>query len=284
MRRIRTAFAAILATAGCAAPGTSTSFDAPPGLQLYSLRDTFKAQGVAAGLDRTKGFGITLVELAGTYGLPPADFLKQLADRGLRAVSGHFPWDRWKADPEGVAAEAKALGLEHAGCAWANHKDPLDEAQAREIAQAFNRAGAATAKHGIRFFYHFHGFEFQPHGGETLADLILRETDPKTVSFQLDVLWLVLPAQDPVAWLDRHPGRWVSMHLKDLKKGVPTGSLAGKTDVRNDVVLGTGQTDWPAVLRAARRAGVKYYFLEDESPDVLRQIPASLEYLRSVRL
>ena len=288
MMNIRPAIWAILATlAGCAGgsgTGTSTSFQGPPGLQLYSLRDTFKAQGVAAGLDRTKGFGFTLVELAGTYGLPPADFLKQLAERGLKAVSGHFPWDRWKADPEAVAAEAKALGLEYAGCAWANHAAPLDEAQAREIAGIFNRAGAATAKHGIRFFYHFHGFEFGRHGDGTLADLLVKATDPQTVSFQLDVLWVVFPGQDPVAWLDRYPGRWVSMHLKDLRKGIATGSLSGKTDVRNDVVLGTGQVDWPAVLRAARRAGVKYYFIEDESPDVLTQIPATLEYLRRVRL
>jgi sugar phosphate isomerase/epimerase len=284
MTIIRPAIWAVLATlAGCAAPAGSTSPDLSPGLQLYSLRDTFKAQGVAAGLDRTKDFGFTLVELAGTYGLPPADFLKLLAERGLKPVSGHFPWDRWKADPEGVAAEAKALGLEFAGCAWAHHKTPLDEPQAREIAEIFNRAGAATAKHGIRFFYHFHGFEFGRHGDGTLADLLMKATDPQKVSFQLDVLWLVFPGQDPVAWLDRYPGRWVSMHLKDLKKGVETGSLSGKTDVRNDVVLGTGQVDWPAVLRAARRAGVKYYFIEDESPDVLQQIPATLAYLRTVR-
>jgi sugar phosphate isomerase/epimerase len=73
------------------------------------------------------------------------------------------------------------------------------------------------------------------------------------------------------------------MHLKDLKKGVETGSLSGKTDVRNNVVLGTGQSDWPAILRAAQKVGVKYYFIEDESPSVLHQVPDSLAYLRSVR-
>jgi sugar phosphate isomerase/epimerase len=263
----------LFVAAGCAAP--------PPGLQLYSLRDQFKAEGVKAGLDRTKGFGFALVELAGTYGLPAADFLALLEERGLKAVSGHFPWARWKADPDGVAAEAKALGLEYAGCAWADHQAPLDEKQTREIIAAFNKAGEATAKHGIRFFYHFHGFEFGKHGEATLADLIVKETDAAKVSFQMDVLWFVFPGQNPAAWLERYPGRWVSMHLKDLRKGVKCGELTGKTDVKNDVVLGTGQTDWPAVFRAARNVGVKYYFIEDESPDVIHQIPGSLKFLRA---
>jgi sugar phosphate isomerase/epimerase len=285
MTHIRFAFLA-LAISGCARGSGAApqgGFDGPPGLQLYSLRDQFKAEGVKAGLDRTKGFGFRLVELAGTYTLPPAEFLALLAERGLKAVSGHFPWDRWKNDPEGVAAEAKALGLEYAGCAWAGHTAPFDEKQCRETIAVFNRAGAATAKHGIRFFYHLHGFEFHKHGGGTLADLLVTGTDPSKVSFQMDVLWVVFPGQDPAALLEKYPGRWVSMHLKDLKKGVPCGDLSGKTDVRNDVAIGTGQTDWPAVLRAARKVGVKYYFIEDESPEVLSQIPASLRYLREVR-
>ncbi|HEX7898868.1 MAG TPA: sugar phosphate isomerase/epimerase [Planctomycetota bacterium] len=259
------------------------AFEGPPGIQLYSLRDLFKAEGPKAGLDKTKELGFKLVELAGTYGLPPADFLKLLEERGLKAVSGHFPYARWLKDPEGVAAEAKALGLEYAGCAWADHKDPFDPAQAHQVVEAFNKAGAACTKAGLRFFYHFHGFEFHKHGDGTLADMIIQASDPDHVSFQLDVLWILFPGHDPAALLAKYPGRWVSMHLKDLKKGIATGALTGKTDVRNDVVLGTGQADWPTILRAAKKAGVKYYFIEDESPDVLKQIPATLQYLKDVR-
>jgi sugar phosphate isomerase/epimerase len=73
------------------------------------------------------------------------------------------------------------------------------------------------------------------------------------------------------------------MHIKDLKKGVPTGSLAAGTDGKNGVVIGTGQTDWPALLRASKKAGLKHYFIEDESPTVLEQIPHSLKYLEKVK-
>jgi sugar phosphate isomerase/epimerase len=71
--------------------------------------------------------------------------------------------------------------------------------------------------------------------------------------------------------------------LKDLKKGVKTGSLSGHTDVANNVVMGTGQIEWPSFFRAANKAGVKYYFIEDESPSVVEQIPQSLRYLEQVK-
>jgi len=290
MNMIRTASAvACLAAmlAGCAGPsaGTSSSDHSParPGLQIYSLRGLMSAKGVQAGLDQAKDFGFQTLEIGGSYGLKPTELLSLLKERGLKAVSSHFPWDRWKADPDGVAAEAKALGLEQAGCAWANHKDPFDEAQAREVLEVFNKAGAATRKVGIRFFYHLHGFEFGKHGDRTLADLLITGSDPDLVSFQMDVLWVFFPGQDPASWLLKYPGRWVSMHLKDLRKGVERGPLTGKTDVRNDVALGTGQVDWPSVLAAARKVGVKYYFIEDESPDVLTQIPQTLRFLENVR-
>jgi sugar phosphate isomerase/epimerase len=263
--------------------GIGPSFQGPLGLQLYSLRAQFTAHGVPATLDQVNALGFRYAELAGTYNLPPEKLKALLDERGIRAVSGHFPYKRFQDDPEGVAAEARALGLEFAGCAWADHKAPLDEKQARDIIAVFNRAGGVLARHGLKFFYHAHGFEFQPHGEGTLMDLILRETDPRTVSFQMDVLWVVFPGHDPVKLLEKYGSRWQLMHLKDLKKGVPTGSLAGKTDVTNDVPLGTGQVNWPAVLAAAKKAGVKYYFIEDESPTVLDQIPQSLRFLESVK-
>ena len=73
------------------------------------------------------------------------------------------------------------------------------------------------------------------------------------------------------------------VHLKDMKKGTPTGALTGSTDVTNDAALGAGMMDLPAILRAAKKAGVKWYFIEDESPWSEQQIPQSLRYLEQVR-
>lgn len=264
--------------------GQGKNFKGPIGLQLYSLRDQF-AKDVPGTLDKTRDFGFKYVELAGTYGQPPEKFKQALKERGLVPVAGHFPYDKLKSakDLEAIAAEARALGLQYVGCAWIPHKDEFDEQECREAIAVFNNAGESLAKHGLKFFYHIHGYEFAPHGDGTLFDLLMKETRPKWVSFELDVLWAVFPGQDPAALLKKYGKRWALMHVKDLKKGVKTGSLSGHTDVANNVPIGTGQTDWPAVLRAAKKAGVKYYFIEDESPSVVEQIPQSLKYLEQVK-
>jgi sugar phosphate isomerase/epimerase len=266
-----------------AEPGTGKFFNGPIGLQLYSLRAEFAKDGVAATLDRVKAMGITNVELAGTYNLPIDQFKGMLAERGLVAISSHFPYKRFKTEPDVVAKEAKALGLQFAGVAWVDHKSPWTEEQVRETIEVFNKAGDALMKEGIKFFYHLHGYEFQPHPTKgTLADFLIFGTNPNTVFYQMDTLWIVFPGQDPVKMLETYGNRWVSMHMKDLKKGV-TGNLTGRTDVKNNVVLGTGQMDWPKILDAAKKAGVQYYFLEDESPDAATQLPQSMQYLESVQ-
>ena len=266
--------------------GTGDSFKGPLGLQLYSLRDQIK-NDVPGTMAKVKAFGFTEVELAGTYGKSPEEFNALLKANGLKAIAGHFGYDQFKDDPEAVAKEAKALGLKYAGTAWVPHNGPetapIDEKWVHETAEVFNRAGEVLAKHGIKFYYHTHGYEFVPHGDGTLFDLLMKETKPGLVSFQMDVMWVVFPGQDPVKLMEKYGDRWALMHVKDLKKGVATGSLKGGTDTKNDVVIGTGQTDWPALLRASKKAGVKYYFIEDESPTVVEQIPQSLKYLEQVK-
>jgi len=258
------------------------SFKADAGLQLYSLRDDFK-KDVPGTLKKVQSFGIRLVELAGTYDLTPDKFKGLLAAHNLKAVSSHFSYDRFRDDPEGVARDAKALGVQYAGCAWITHEGAFDEKECRDAIQVFNRAGDILARQGVKFFYHTHGYEFQPYGQGTLFDLLMAETKPEHVCYEMDVFWVVHPGQDPVKLLLKYGKRFELMHVKDMKKGVKTGDLTGKSDVSNDVTLGTGQMNWPAILRAADKAGVKYYFIEDESPTSAQQIPQSLKFLKQVK-
>lgn len=262
--------------------GIGSSFRGPVGLQLYSLRDHF-AKDVPGTLARVRDYGIKYVELAGTYKLHPLRFKEMLDAHGLVPIAGHFSYEQYRDKIDEVIKEAKILGLQYAGCAWIPHQAPFNEAKAREAIAVFNKAGEALAKEGIKFFYHIHGYEFHPYQNETLMDLMIKETKPEYVAFQMDVLWVFFPGQDPVKWLQKYGSRWELMHLKDLKVGVARGSLSGHTDVTNDVVLGTGQVNYKEVLKAARRAGVKWYFIEDESPTAAEQIPQSLQFLERIR-
>ncbi len=272
---------------GCSSPtgavGTGSHFRGPVGIQLYSLRAQF-TRNVPQTIGTVKGFGIQEVELAGNYNLKNPAFRQLLDQAGLKPVAGHFPMDRITGDTEAVAKECQELGIRYVGAAWIKGKGEFDIEAAHKAAADFNKAGKALAAHGIKVFYHCHGYEFKQrdNSGRKPMDILIQETDSRYVAFEMDVLWVQYPGEDPAAWLTKYPGRWELMHLKDLKKGVPTGFHNGGTDPNNDVALGTGQMDWAKILKAAQNSGVKHYFIEDESASSVEQIPQSLKYLESV--
>jgi len=261
--------------------GLGASFRGPVGLQLYSLRAEF-AKDVPGTLQKVQDYGIKYVELAGTYNQRPEPFKAALAARGLVPVAGLFGYERYRDKLDDMVKEAQALGLQYAGVAWIPHKGKFTEQDVRDAAAVFNKAGEALAKVGVKFYYHNHGYEFEPYKDGTLFDILMQETKPELVAFEMDVLWTHFPGQDPARLLHKYGGRWALMHLKDLKAGVQTGSLSGGTDVKNDVALGSGQIDLKATLKAARQVGVKYYFIEDESPTAAAQIPESLSFLERI--
>lgn len=264
--------------------GTSATFKGPVGVQIYSLRNPLKQDGAKA-LDVLKALNVKYVEIGieSHYGLTQEQMKQALDERGLIPIAAHAGQGFLLNKTEEAIAAARFFGLKYLGVAWASHKKPLDEAQTLKIAADFNEIGKRLKAAGIQFFYHNHGFEFQPYKDGTLFDLLMAKTDPDLVKFEMDVLWTVFPGQDPVKLLKKYPDRWVLMHLKDLKKGV-AGNLSGGTDLTNDVVLGTGQADYPAILKACQEIGIKYYFIEDESPTVLEQLPKSLGYLSKIEL
>ncbi|MBQ2555799.1 MAG: sugar phosphate isomerase/epimerase [Thermoguttaceae bacterium] len=262
--------------------GTNDVFKGPVGLQLYSLRDVF-GQDLEKGFNTAEGLGFGYVELAGRYNLEIDEMVAKLKEHHLTPIAGHWDYNLFKNDPESVAKEVKALGLKYAGVAWIPHDGDFDEDDVNAAAEVFNNAGKVLAKYGIGFYYHNHGYEFLPAGdGKTMFDLLVERTDPKYVSFQMDILWTIFPGQDAAALLRKYPDRWLLIYLKDLKKGVE-GNNSGGTSVENDVTLGSGQVPYAEVLKAAQEVGVKYYFIEDESPRAVEQIPNSLKFLESVK-
>jgi sugar phosphate isomerase/epimerase len=272
--------ALLAAPVPAAEPG---SFKGVAGLQLYSLREQFK-KDVPGTLDIVKSYGITEVELAGLNNLPAAEFRQMLESRGLHAVSGHMQYDALKTDLPAAIREAKAMGLKYVACPWIPHSiAEFSEADAHRAAQDFNMWGEAFKKEGITFAYHCHGYEFRPVGDGNLFDLLVKETKPEFVSFEMDVFWVVHPGQDPVKLLEKYPNRWSLMHLKDIRKGAATGFYTGHAPLTDDVPLGTGMVDWPSVLATAAKVGVQHYFIEDESPTSVEAIPQSLKYLETLK-
>lgn len=252
------------------------------GLQLYSFRNQLP-KDVPGMLEKISRMGFRYLEGGGTYNLSRAAYRDLLRKNNLQIVSLGASFEELETAVDSVAEKAAYFGATYVMCAWVPHRnDSFTLRDAERAVAVFNRAGKRLHAQGLRLVYHAHGYEFQPYAGGTFFDYLLKGMDPAYANFQMDVFWFHHSGQDPAAYLRRYPGRFLSLHLKDRRKGT-VGNVLGRADVETNVALGTGDVDLAAVLQAARDTGIPYAFIEDESSRVETQVPQSLQYLRQLK-
>ncbi len=258
------------------------TFKGPLGMELWTYRKQLE-QDLPGALATIRKLGFTDIETASFYGRSAAEFRRELDKAGLNCSSYITSYDRLSHELDAVASDAKALGARYVLTAGIPRKGDFTLEDCQRAAKNFNQWGETLKAQRLQFGYHPHGFEFVPTAEGTLFDTLLRLTKPEFVEYEIDVFWFFHGGADPVRYLEKYPNRFSLAHLKDLRKGTPTGDLRGKAPDETSVVLGTGQLDFSAILRAAAKAGVRRYYIEDESPEAPRQVPQSLEFLKSVR-
>ncbi|HEV8272198.1 MAG TPA: sugar phosphate isomerase/epimerase [Chitinophagaceae bacterium] len=256
-------------------------YTAPLGVQTYTFRRSIGADP-AKVLDTIKMMGFKEIEGGGGRMLPQ-NFKKLCDERGISIPSTGASYEDLVNKIDSVVWRAKMLGSKYVMCAWIPHQNNvLTFENAKKAVEDFNRAGKILKENGLTFCYHAHGYEFQPYEEETLLDYIFKNTNPEYVSFQMDIFWIQFGGGDPVALLKKYGNRWKLMHIKDMRKGTKK-DLTGLTSIENDVALGTGELDLPAILKEAKRIGIKHYFIEDESSSYATQAPQSIAYLKGLR-
>jgi sugar phosphate isomerase/epimerase len=269
-------------TGGLHAQDGDRLFPQKPGMVSYTFRKYFE-KDIPSTLDTIRGYGITDIEFSNLFGKTAEELRSMIDAKGIHCSSFGVSYDDATNKTDEVARNAKTLGAAYVRVAGIPHQGIFTLANAQKAVEDFNRIGKLLKEqYGLGFIYHNHGFEFEPYQGGTLYDYIMTKTDPGYVSFELDILWAFFPGQDPAGLLNKYGNRYKCLHLKDLRKGVQ-GNFSGGTAGDNDVALGTGQIDIPGVMRAARKAGVEHYYIEDESNNVLVQVPLSLAYLASLK-
>ena len=264
-------------------PKNKKVYNAPFGVQGWTFRKQFPADGTIATLNLIQKMDITELETGAAKGTTNEEFKKLCNDRGITIPSTGSSFEELEKDPQKIIKNAKELGSNFVMCAWIPHKGnnfTIDDA--KKAVEVFNSAGKIMKDNGITFCYHPHGFEFRPYQNGTLLDYIFQNTNPENVSFEMDVLWVLHGGGNPVKLLEKYGNRWKLMHVKDLKKGV-VGDFSGGTPAENDVVLGTGQADWKNIFRVSKKIGIKHYFIEDESEHEVENVPLSIEYLKNLR-
>lgn len=276
----RRTFLLTLGAAACAPAVRSTAAASgatvalPMGLQLYTVR-TLMQRDMPGTLAQVAATGYREVEFAGYFGRTPAQVRALLAANKLTSPSTHLGLDVLTgASARKTMDESRAIGHQWVTVAWldASQRKTLDDW--KRIAATFNRVGAEARDAGLRFAYHNHDFEFPLVDGTIPLALLLHETDPAYVDFEMDVYWLTKAGHDPLAWLDRHPDRFRMLHLKD----------AGPAPQRKMLDVGAGTIDWRAVLALGVRQGARHAFVEhDEPADPMASIRASRDYLAKLK-
>ena len=252
------------------------------GLQLYSVRNEIKKE-LKGTLQQVREMGIKEIEGGELYGMDINSYKKMLDQMGYKMISIGVEYSELDKDLKPVIEKAKTLGATYITCFWIPHQgNNFNETEINNAATLFNKAGKVFAENGLKFCYHPHGYEFRPGKKGTLFDDLISKTNPSYVNFELDVFWAKQGCDDPVALLKKYPSRFLLLHLKDRQIGTICNNT-GQADEESNVVLGQGDVNIKDIMRAAKKSSVKHYFIEDESSRVMKQLPLSLQYLKSLQ-
>jgi len=254
----------------------------PLGMVSYTYRQSLQ-KDMPTTLDSLKAMKVYDMEFSSLFCKKATEIRKLLDERGMYCSSIGVSYQDALTKSDEVAANAKTLGAKFVRVAWIPHDGPFTKELADKTIADFSIIGKNFKEnYGLEFCYHNHGFEFAPYEGGTFFDYIAKNTDPRFVNFEMDILWTFFPGIDPAKLLEQYPNRFKLMHVKDLKMGV-MGNLSGATSSENDVALGTGQLNLPAIMKAAKKAKIQHYYIEDESSLHAIQVPKSIKYLLSIQ-
>ncbi|HUF25749.1 MAG TPA: sugar phosphate isomerase/epimerase [Gemmatimonadaceae bacterium] len=268
----RSADVARQATDGTTGIGARSPSADAIGLQLYTVR-TLMERDFEGTLAAVAGIGYREVEFAGYFGREPARLRATLDDLRLAAPSAHRPIEQFRTGLSPMLDEAEALGHRYLTCPWlAEGERTLDGY--RRLAGEFNQWGAACRDRGMRFAYHNHEFEFAPMGGTVPFDLLLAETDPALVAYELDLFWIIRAGRDPLEYFDRHKGRFPMWHVKDMR---------GIGSTHEMTAVGAGEIDFAGIFARAGDSGLEHFFVEHDQPaDPLASVRNSYDHLRNL--
>jgi sugar phosphate isomerase/epimerase len=252
------------------------------GLQLYTVRNAM-GKDVAGTLAKVAQIGYNSVEAgyaAGKYyGQTPSDFAALLKQNGLIMPSCHYTLGEGQNIPGTILSgwdkaveDAASIGQKYMVCAWLspNERGTLDHY--KKLADDFNKAGETCKKAGIQFCYHNHDFEFIQENGQYPYEILLDNTDKNLVKMEIDLYWLTKAKQDPIALIEKHPGRFPMWHLKDMDK----------TDKQMFTEVGNGIIDFKKIFEHNKKAGLKFFFVEQDicPGDPFVSITQSIDYIK----
>ncbi|HKT10522.1 MAG TPA: sugar phosphate isomerase/epimerase [Terriglobia bacterium] len=256
----------------------------PVGLQLYTVRRQLD-KDFAGTLRKVASIGYTQVQFSGFHN-QPVPKIKQLIDQlGLKTAAGHFDYELFESDLSQVTDAAHTLGMSYVVLSSVpeSYRHSIDGY--KRAAEFFNKTGEGCRKAGLQYGYHTHNRDFEKFGSTVAFDLMLQRTDPALVCFEMDCFWVTRAGYDPVAYMNRYPGRFPVLHIKDERKHYPP-TATGPTPDAAFAPVGMGIINWKRIFKAAPKGGLKYYFVEQDEAErpIFQAIKISYDYLHNLKV
>jgi sugar phosphate isomerase/epimerase len=258
-----------LLSSGCARAEARRRLDRI-GVQLYTVRGAME-ENVEGTLERVAEVGYTEVEFAGYFDRSPQQIRSVLEENGLAAPATHVPLEMLENDWESTVDFAGTVGHHYLVVPWIAAGDRTSPDDYRAIAERLNRLGQRAKEAGLAFAYHNHDFEFEPLEDQVPFDVLIDETDPALVAFELDLFWITMAGGDPSTYFRDHPGRFPLVHVKDM---------SGDGEM---VEVGAGMIDFGSLFAMSEQAGIRHYFVEHDNPaDPFESIATSYSHLSAL--
>jgi len=244
------------------------------GLQLYTVRNEMLLDNVGT-LKKIAAIGYKEIESAASdkgyyYGFKPAEMKKVCADLGMTLRSGHVHYDdTWQQTID----QAVESGQQYLIVSVMPEKGQTIDNYKR-TAEIFNKAGETAKKSNITFGYHNHDAEFEKDNGKVLYDVLLENTHPEWVKMEMDLGWVIITGNNPLDYFEKYPGRFPLWHLKDMDM-----------KEKHSVELGKGGLDVKKMLENSHKAGLKYFFVEQEeyTGTAFDCLSANMDYLKNLK-
>lgn len=259
------------------------------GVQLYTLRNEMNTDLIGT-LENVAKIGFTHIENIGYkeglfYGLPKEEFKKILADNNLKMYSGHTETgqnnpaeihtmvNNWEKHCEDVAF----MDQKYVVCAYLHEGERQTIDQYKSLAQLFNKCGEKAKEFGLQFAFHHHDFEFVKIDDIVPFDILLNETDPELVKFELDHYWLAKSNVTTDAFYEQYPKRFPLWHIKDM----------ADDEAKSFSEVGNGILDWKDIFSKREQSGMEFFYVEQDfcknfSP--LESVKISFDYLASLSI
>lgn len=226
-------------------------------LQLYTLREFTKTpDDIAKTFARVKKLGYDAVQCSALGKIEPAELAKILKNEGLQCVATHIGFDAMRDQTQQTIDNHKLWGCEYTAIGGHGWKD-MDGAKWRQFAKDYSDVAKKFAGSGVSIGYHNHAHELIKYDGVTALDILVKDLS-KDVWFEIDTYWITFGGGDPAAWIDKVAGRIPCVHFKDL-------GMSAEENKQQMREVGEGNLNWPKIIEACRKAGTKWFIIEQDN-------------------